>query len=225
MEPEGSLPRSQEPVTVSYSQPDASGLHIPILLPLTSILITHSLTHSLTPWCRTLFEKLIITQPVKKYPAFFMEPEGSLPCSQKPATGPYPEPAESSSPHNPPTSILILSSRLCIGLPSGLFPYYYYYHHHHHHHSCHRRVIHPWVWLSVHVTNVNLFYISTKDCIDEWIIRTAYITHVTPIQVTCVADTNIDGRTKSDVILIKASMRKLLNRRAQIFAAAVWLWR
>jgi hypothetical protein len=25
-----------------------------------------------------------------------MEPEGSSPCSQKPATGPYPEPAESS---------------------------------------------------------------------------------------------------------------------------------
>jgi hypothetical protein len=28
-----------------------------------------------------------------------MEPEGSLECSQKPATGLYPEPAESSSPH------------------------------------------------------------------------------------------------------------------------------
>jgi hypothetical protein len=25
-----------------------------------------------------------------------MEPEGSLPCSQKPATGPYPDPDESS---------------------------------------------------------------------------------------------------------------------------------
>jgi hypothetical protein len=34
----------------------------------------------------------------EKYP-FFMEPEGSLPCLQKPAIGPYPEPAQSSSPH------------------------------------------------------------------------------------------------------------------------------
>jgi hypothetical protein len=53
----------------------------------------------LTPRCRILFEKLIVTQVVKKYPAFFMEPEGSLSCSQKPATGPYSEPGESSSPH------------------------------------------------------------------------------------------------------------------------------
>jgi hypothetical protein len=33
----------------------------------------------------------------QKISAFFMVPEGSLPCSQKTATGP--EPAESSSPH------------------------------------------------------------------------------------------------------------------------------
>jgi len=63
-----------------------------------SDLFTHSLTHSLTPWCATLFEKLIVTQLVKKYP-FFMEPEGSLPFSQKPAIGPCPGPAESRSPH------------------------------------------------------------------------------------------------------------------------------
>jgi hypothetical protein len=31
--------------------------------------------------------------------SFLTEPEGSSPCSQKPATGPYPEPAESSLPH------------------------------------------------------------------------------------------------------------------------------
>jgi hypothetical protein len=43
-----------------------------------------SLSYLLTPWCGTLFEKLIITQLVKKYPAFFMEPEGSVPFSQKP---------------------------------------------------------------------------------------------------------------------------------------------
>jgi hypothetical protein len=57
------------------------------------------LTYLLTPWCRVLFENLIITQFIKKYPAFFMEPEGSSPCSEKPATGPYPEPDESSSLH------------------------------------------------------------------------------------------------------------------------------
>jgi len=54
-----------------------------------------------------------------------MEPEGSLPHSQQPATSPYPEPARS-SPYPPhPTSWrsnIILSSHLHLGLPSGLFP-------------------------------------------------------------------------------------------------------
>jgi hypothetical protein len=45
-----------------------------------------------------IIEKLIVTQLIKKYPSF-MEPEGSLPCSKKPATAPYSKPAESSSPH------------------------------------------------------------------------------------------------------------------------------
>jgi hypothetical protein len=54
------------------------------------------------------------------------ETEGSSPHSQQPTTGPYPEPGES-TPHPPPPaslprSILIPSSHLRSGLPSGLFP-------------------------------------------------------------------------------------------------------
>jgi hypothetical protein len=50
--------------------------------------------------------------------------EGSLPHSQAPATYPYPEPDQSSSRRHPTSwrSILILSSHLCLGVPSGLFP-------------------------------------------------------------------------------------------------------
>ena len=51
-----------------------------------------------------------------------MEPEGLLPYSQVPAICPYPEPDRSSlCSHNP--SILILSSHLLLGLPSGIFPW------------------------------------------------------------------------------------------------------
>jgi hypothetical protein len=51
------------------------------------------LNYLLTPWCRIFFEELIVTQLVKQELAFFMEPKGSFPCSQKPGTGPYLEPA------------------------------------------------------------------------------------------------------------------------------------
>jgi hypothetical protein len=52
------------------------------------------------------------------------EPAGSSPYSQESATGPYPE-ATGSSLHSQPVfirSILIPSSRLRLGFPSGLFP-------------------------------------------------------------------------------------------------------
>jgi hypothetical protein len=52
----------------------------------------------------------------------FMEPEGSLPCSQEPSTGPYPELDRSSPYHSTYVrSILTLSTQPCLGLPSGVF--------------------------------------------------------------------------------------------------------
>jgi hypothetical protein len=47
-----------------------------------------------------------------------MEPEGSIPNSQEISICPYPQPDES-GPYHP---ILILSTDLHLGLPSGLFP-------------------------------------------------------------------------------------------------------
>jgi len=58
--------------------------------------LTYSLTHSVV---KDIIWKADCHSAYQKYPAFLMKLEGSLLCSQKPATGPYPEPAESSSPH------------------------------------------------------------------------------------------------------------------------------
>ena len=53
-----------------------------------------------------------------------MEPEGSLPRSHEPTTCPYPKPDPTSTCLTPISlkSILILTSQLCLGLPSGLLP-------------------------------------------------------------------------------------------------------
>jgi hypothetical protein len=53
-------------------------------------------TNLLTPWCRILFEKL--NQLVKKH-SFLWNPKVHHRVHTEPATGPYPEPAESSSLH------------------------------------------------------------------------------------------------------------------------------
>jgi hypothetical protein len=52
----------------------------------------------MTTWYSILLEKLTVAELVKNF-LTFTEPEGSLPCSQEPTTGPYPEPDESSPPY------------------------------------------------------------------------------------------------------------------------------
>ena len=77
-------------------------------------------TYLLTPWSRVLLEKLTGLQLVKKFLAF-MEPECSSPHSQAHAT--WASSIQSTHPHTTSRrSILILSSHLRLGLPSGLLP-------------------------------------------------------------------------------------------------------
>ena len=77
------------------------------------------ITYLRTPWRRVLLEMPNGFQLVKNRPQF-LEPEGSVPHSQVPATSPYPEPARSQS--IPPystswRSILILSSHIRLSSP------------------------------------------------------------------------------------------------------------
>ena len=78
----------------------------------------------LTPWCRVFLEKLTGLQLVKKFPAFLWNPKVHYRTHKHPPSVPIlgqPNPV-----HIPPShlleSILILSTHLCLGLPSGLFP-------------------------------------------------------------------------------------------------------
>jgi hypothetical protein len=78
----------------------------------------HSLTHGAEPFSRSC--------QLCSYPRtsqHFMEPISSLPCSQEPFTGPYPQP-DHSNPYHPIslTSILILFTHLSLGLRNGLLP-------------------------------------------------------------------------------------------------------
>ena len=85
---------------------------------------TYLLTYLLTPWCRVLLEKLTGLQLVKKFLAFhgtrrFITALTSL----RQLSLSWASPIHSIYPH--PTSwrsILILSTHLRLGLPSGLFP-------------------------------------------------------------------------------------------------------
>ena len=105
--------------------------HIPCNIQITAAsyilgyLLTYSMVHYLlTPWCRVLLEKLTGLQLVKKFPAFrgtrrFITALTSV----RHLSLSWVSPIQSIYPH--PTSwrfILILSTYLRLGLPSGLFP-------------------------------------------------------------------------------------------------------
>jgi hypothetical protein len=75
---------------------------------------------SLTTWSKALYEKLIVAQIVEKFPAF-MEPEDSLTVFSSARHRTIPESAES-TPHTISLRLILISSHLSLGLPSGLFP-------------------------------------------------------------------------------------------------------
>ena len=82
------------------------------------------LTYLLTPWCRVLLEQLTGLQLVKKFPAFHGTRRFiTALTSVRHLSLSWARPIQSTCPH--PTSwrsILILSTHLRLGLPSGLFP-------------------------------------------------------------------------------------------------------
>ena len=82
------------------------------------------LTYLLTPWCRVLLEKLTGLQLVKKLPTFHGTRRFiTTLTSVRHLSLSWASPIQSIYPH--PTSwsaILILSTHLRLGLPSGLFP-------------------------------------------------------------------------------------------------------
>ena len=94
------------------------------LFPQTLPPLPYLLTYLLTPWCRVLFEKLTGLQLVKKFHAFHGTRRFiTALTSVRHLSLSWASPIQSTYPH--PTScrsILILSTHLRLGLPSGLFP-------------------------------------------------------------------------------------------------------
>ena len=87
-------------------------------------LLSWSSPYLLTPWCRVLLEKLTGLQLVKKFPAFYGTRRFiTALTSVRHLFLSWANPIQSTYPY--PTSwrsILILSTHLRLGLPSGLFP-------------------------------------------------------------------------------------------------------
>ena len=86
--------------------------------------LTYLLTYLLTPWCRVLLEKLTGLQLIKNFPSFYGTRRFiTALTSVRHLSLSWASPIQSTYPH--PTSwrsILISSTHLRLGLPSGLFP-------------------------------------------------------------------------------------------------------
>jgi len=86
--------------------------------------LTHLLTYLLTPWTRSFLRINPVLQPVKKFPAFYGTRRFITAfTSARHLSLPWASSIRSITPH--PTSwrsTLILSSHLCLGLPSGPIP-------------------------------------------------------------------------------------------------------
>ena len=99
-------------------------LHVVGCLYYYMILLIYLLTYLLTPWCRVLLEKITGLQLVKKFPTFHGTRKFiTALTSVRHLSLPWASPIQSIYPH--PTSwrsILILSTHLRLGLPSGLLP-------------------------------------------------------------------------------------------------------
>ena len=87
-------------------------------------LLTYLLTYLLTPLCRVLLEMLTGLQLVKKFPAFHGTRRFiTALTSVRHLSLSWARPIQSIYPHTTSwRSILILSTHLCLGLPSSLFP-------------------------------------------------------------------------------------------------------
>ena len=87
-------------------------------------MVSYLLTYLHTPWCRVLLEKLTGLQLVRKFPAFHGTRRFiTALTSVHHLSLSWASPIQSIYPH--PTSwksVLILSTHLRLGLPSGLFP-------------------------------------------------------------------------------------------------------
>ena len=86
--------------------------------------LTYLLTYLLTPWCRVLLEKLTGLQLVKKFPAFHGTRRFiTALTSVRHLSLSWASSIHSIYPHSTSwRSILILSTHLYLGLPSGLLP-------------------------------------------------------------------------------------------------------